>query len=174
MEYCCHFWAGAASFYLTWTLELFSISITLVESELAKLVPIPFSQGRTTHYSDRLHDFPVIIPRYYKDVYVSSAFPHTATLWNSLPTECFPLTYDLNGFKSKTNRNFLNMEFFYTDFLYALIFLRFFFCCNSCLVVALYRIPNNKKTLRIIPKHIRSNKKSLLYKTYWKFLEINY
>ena len=25
-------------------------------------------------------------------------FHHTATLWNSLPIEWFPLTYDLNGF----------------------------------------------------------------------------
>ena len=26
-------------------------------SELAKLVPLPYSGGRSTHYSDRLHDF---------------------------------------------------------------------------------------------------------------------
>ena len=26
-------------------------------SELAQLVPLPFSRGRSTHYSDRLHDF---------------------------------------------------------------------------------------------------------------------
>ena len=26
-------------------------------SELAQLVPLPFSQGRSTGYSDRLHDF---------------------------------------------------------------------------------------------------------------------
>ena len=31
-------------------------------SELAQLVPLPFSQGRSTHYSDRLHDFSVTIP----------------------------------------------------------------------------------------------------------------
>ena len=28
---------------------------------------------------------------------------------NSLPIECFPLTYDLNGFKSITNRHFLTV-----------------------------------------------------------------
>ena len=39
-------------------------------SELAQLVPLPFSGGRSTRYSDRLHDFAVIIPRCYKDVYV--------------------------------------------------------------------------------------------------------
>ena len=31
-------------------------------SELAQLVPLPFSEGRSTCYSDRLHDFSVTIP----------------------------------------------------------------------------------------------------------------
>ena len=31
-------------------------------SELAQLVPLPHSQGSSTHYSDRLHDFSVTIP----------------------------------------------------------------------------------------------------------------
>ena len=76
-------------------------------SELAQLVPLPFSRGRSTRYSDRLHDFSVTIPRCYKDVYVNSFFPRTAKLWNSLPMECFPLTYDLSGFKSRINRHLL-------------------------------------------------------------------
>ena len=54
-------------------------------SELAQLVPLPFSQGRSTRYSDRLHDFSVTIPRCYEDVYVNSFFPRTAKLSNSLP-----------------------------------------------------------------------------------------
>ena len=33
-------------------------------------------------------------------------FPSTARLGNSLPIECFPLAYDLNGFKSGINRPF--------------------------------------------------------------------
>ena len=41
-------------------------------SEPAQLVPLPFSRGRSTRYSDRLHDFSVTIPRCYKDVYVNS------------------------------------------------------------------------------------------------------
>ena len=32
-------------------------------SDLAQLVPLPFSQGRSTHYCDRLHDFSVTILR---------------------------------------------------------------------------------------------------------------
>ena len=61
-------------------------------SELAQLVPFPFSRERSTRYSDRLHDFSVTIPICYKDVYVNSFFPRTAKLWNSLPIECFPLS----------------------------------------------------------------------------------
>ena len=63
-------------------------------------------------YSDRLHDFSATIPRCYKDVYVNSFFPRTARLWNSLPIECFPLTYDLSGFKSSINRYLLTVGSF--------------------------------------------------------------
>ena len=66
-------------------------------SELAQLVPLPYSRGRSTPCSDRLHDFFVSIPRCYKDVHVNSFFPHTTRLWNSLSIECFPFTYDLSG-----------------------------------------------------------------------------
>ena len=81
-------------------------------SELAQLVPLPFSQGRSTCYSDRLHGFSVFIPRCYKDVYVNSFFPGTAKLWNSLRIECSPLTYDLSGFKSRINRHLLTVGSF--------------------------------------------------------------
>ena len=83
-------------------------------SELTQLVPLPYSRGRSTRYSDRLHDFSVNIPRCYKDVYVNSFFPRTTVsfLWNSLPIECFPLTYDLSGFKSRINRYLLTVGSF--------------------------------------------------------------
>ena len=80
--------------------------------ELAQLVPLPFSRGRSTRYSDKLRDFSVTIPRCYKDVYVNSFFPRTAKLWNSLPIECFPLTYDLSGFKFRINRHLLTVGSF--------------------------------------------------------------
>ena len=91
-------------------------------SELAGLVPLPFSRGRSTRYSDRLHNFSVTIPRCYKDVYVNSFFLPTDKLWNSLPIECFPLTYDLSGFKSRINIHLLTVGSFKTDFLYPVIF----------------------------------------------------
>ena len=59
--------------------------------ELAQLVPLPFSRGRSTRYSDRLHDFSVTIPRCYKDVYVHSFFPRTAKLWNAYRMLSFDL-----------------------------------------------------------------------------------
>ena len=109
MEYCCHVWASASSCYLELldklqkricrtvglslaaslepsahrrnvaSLSLFS-RYCFGSSELAKLVPLPYSRGRSTRYSDRLHDFSVAIPRCYKDVYVNSFFPRTARL----------------------------------------------------------------------------------------------
>ena len=79
-------------------------------SEPAQLVPLHYSWGRSTPYSDRLHDV-----------------LHTARAWNSLPVEYFPLIYDLRGFKSRINRHLLTVGSFWEDFLYALIFVWFFF-----------------------------------------------
>ena len=117
MEYCCHVWAGAPSCYLELLDKLQKricrtaaslkplahrrnvASLSLFyryyfgrcSSELAQLVPLPFSQGRSTRYSDRSYDFSVTFLICYKDVYVNSFFPRTARLWNSLPIECFEL-----------------------------------------------------------------------------------
>ena len=75
-------------------------------------ISLPFSPGRSTRYSDRLHDFSVTIPRCYKDFYVNSFFPPTARPWNSLPIECFPLTCNFSGFKSRINRQLLSVGSF--------------------------------------------------------------
>ena len=83
-----------------------------ISSKLAQLVLLPFSCGRSTRYSDKLHDFSVTIHRCYKDVYINSFFPQTTRLLNSLPIEYFPLTYDLSGFKSKINRHLLTVGSF--------------------------------------------------------------
>ena len=112
-------------------------------SELAQLVPLPFSRRRSTRYSDKLHDFSVTIPRCYKGVYVNSFFPRNwkkyyrqripRILWNSLPIECFTLTHDLSGFKSRISRHLLTVgldiltDYLLTDFLYNVILLCYFF-----------------------------------------------
>ena len=79
-------------------------------SELAELVPFPYFQWRSTRYSDRFHDFSVTIPRCYTVVYFNSLFPPTTRFWNSLPIECFPLTYNLSDFKSRINKHILTVS----------------------------------------------------------------
>ena len=115
-------------------------------SELAQLVTIFFfSRERSTCYSDRLHDFllPFLnVTRMYMSIF---SFSWTARIWNSLSIESFPLTCDLNGFKSRTNRHLLTVGSFSADFLYALTFLYFSSCtsipCGGCL--ALHRVTPN-------------------------------
>ena len=78
---------------------------------MTELVPLPYSRRMFTGYSDRLHDLSVIIPRCNKDAYLNSFFPRTARIWNSLPVECFPLTYDLSNFECRINRDLLTVCF---------------------------------------------------------------
>ena len=143
MEYCCHVWTGAPSCFLklleklqkqifkavgpslavSWALGSLSKSSRLNSfyryyfgrclSEQAQLVPLPYSRGRFTHYSDKLLDFSVTIPRYYEDVYVNSFFLGTARLWNSLPIKCLPLTNVLNGFNPSNNLLALSLETYF-------------------------------------------------------------
>ena len=121
MEYCCHVWAPAPSCYLELLDKLQKRICRTVGPSLAasleplahrQLIPLPYSRGRSTRYSGRLHGFSVTIPRCYKDVYVNSFFPHTARLWNSLPTEFSPLTYDLSCYKSRISRYLLSVGSF--------------------------------------------------------------
>ena len=132
MEYCCHAWMLP----LVVNLELLdklqkSICRTVGPSLDTSLEPLTHrrnvailsyfyrfyfgrfpSQGKSTRYSDRLNDFSVTIPTCYKDLYVNSFFPGTVRLWNSLSIECFPLTYDLNGFKFGISRHLLTLGSF--------------------------------------------------------------
>ena len=95
--------------------------------ELAQLVLIPFSRGRSTGYSNRLHDFFITLPRCYKDVYISRFSLHTARLWVSLLMECYSFIYDLNCCKRRINRHLLAVGSFWRDFLHALFFLCLFY-----------------------------------------------
>ena len=45
-------------------------------------------------------------------MYVHSFHPYTIRPLNSLPAECFPLTYDLNGVNSKVNGQHLYLDSF--------------------------------------------------------------
>ena len=130
MEYCCHVWAGAPSCYLKLldklqkrvcrtvgpllaaSLELLAHRRNVASLSLFYRYYFGRCSSELARYSYRLHDFSVTIPRCYKDVYVNSFFPRTARLWNSLAIECFPLTYDLSGFKSRINRYLLTVGSF--------------------------------------------------------------
>ena len=103
-------------------------------SELAELVPLPHLCGSLIGCIIFLLAF---LDRYYREVYVNSFFPCTARLWNSLPAEYFPLTYDLNDFKSKVNRHLLSLGSFSATFFYDFhIFL--LFLVTASLVMAVY------------------------------------
>ena len=67
--------------------------------------------------------------------FFNSFFPLTARLWNSLPIECFPLTYDLNGFKCRNNRH-INCRSFLKRFPVSLNPFVLLFLVTSCLLVA--------------------------------------
>ena len=128
MEYCCHVEAGAHSWRICRTVgpslatlleslthrrNLASLSLSYryyfgrCSSELPHLVPLPHSPGKSTRYSDRMHDFSVTIPRCCKNVLVNNFFPRTAKVLKFLPVECFPLNYDLNSGKPRTNQHLL-------------------------------------------------------------------
>ena len=93
-------------------------------SELSELVPLPDSCWSCTCYSD----IAVTIHISSKYVYVKNLLPHPAKIRNCLSMECFPLTYDLNGFKSRIKRNFLSVGSIV--YLYVLSFI----CLNSVLI----------------------------------------
>ena len=67
----------------------------------------------------------------------------TARLWNSLPVECFPLTYDLDGFWSLEFRSTFNLRTLSNHFSYTLVSpsfsccspFSFFFCFQGCYVL---------------------------------------
>ena len=90
------------------TLSLFSrFCFGRCLSHLAELFLLPYLIGRSTRYSNRLHDFSVNILGCFNDVFVSSFFPCSARLWNSLPAVCSPLTYNRNGFKRDNTQVFI-------------------------------------------------------------------
>ena len=79
-------------------LKFFPIGITLanVLQNWLNLFHFLFLKGGPLNI---LIDCMIFLPPFL-DVYMNSLFPRTARIWNSLPIEYFPLTYDLSEFKS--------------------------------------------------------------------------
>ena len=84
-------------------------------SELAQLLLLPHSWGSSTRYSDNCMIF--LLPFLDITRMFRSTISFLAQLdSNSLPMECFTLTYDLNGFKSRIKVHLLIVASFLTDF----------------------------------------------------------
>ena len=82
-------------------------------SKVTQQVSLPYSRGKSTHYSDRLHDFSVTIPKMLQGC-LCQQFLSSHRLWNSLPKKCFPLTFDLNSFENQ--QTLFNCRFFLNRF----------------------------------------------------------
>ena len=107
MEYCCHVWAGAPCCYLELLNKLQNqICRTAGPFFAASLEPLAHRQNMAS--------LSLFYRYYYYFGRCSSelAQPRIARPWNSLPIECFPLTYNLNGFKSTIDRQLLTVGSF--------------------------------------------------------------
>ena len=116
MEYCCHVWAGATSCYLELLDKLQKqLSRTVGPSLAASLELLAHCWDVASlslfcrYYSGSCSGSTGSTSFFSWEVYVNSFFSCTARLWNFLPTECFPLTYDLSGFKFRINRHLLTL-----------------------------------------------------------------
>ena len=75
--------------------------------ELQKMVPCCKTFGRNTRYSTRVqknHPHFLQVEGIYPKYHMDSFFPRTASLWNTLPSDCFPDSYDLDFFKKRVNK----------------------------------------------------------------------
>ena len=73
--------------------------------ELKSLTPALKSFKRVTRFSASAHPFTLQLPSCNKHFYSTSFFPHTSDLWNSLPSSCFPPSYDLQIFKCNVHHH---------------------------------------------------------------------
>ena len=65
---CCLFWSLGSSSKWSQLKSFIKILLWKYSPEIAELVPLPYSSGMSTRYSNRLHDFSVTNSRCYEDV----------------------------------------------------------------------------------------------------------
>ena len=106
--------------------------MVLLSSELAGLVPVSYSCGKSTRYSIRLNGFSIVMAKCYKDAFVNRFPLLIVSFWNTVTEECFLL----NGFKSRVQRQLLPLRSLQPDFLYfiylcLLVYYYFYhyYCC---------------------------------------------
>ena len=103
---CCFSWTHCQ--YVVSVSHFYRYYFGRCSAELAQLVPLPFSCGRSTHEIDCM----VFVSPSLLDVTrmpMSTVSCLTQLNWNSLPIECFPLSYNWNGCKSRINRYLLTV-----------------------------------------------------------------
>ena len=92
---------------------------------LTYAIPVPLRRIRTTRSSTNSHPFQVSLHTPRTLSHKSSFIPRTCHLWNVLPSSCFPESYNLPSFKSKTNKRdliYLSSQpftFFFLPFFWA-------------------------------------------------------
>ena len=72
--------------------------------EIWEMIPVPLRRVRTTRGSTHSHPFQVSLPNPRTLSHKSSFTPRTCSLWNVLPSSCFPESYNLPSFQSKINK----------------------------------------------------------------------
>ena len=77
--------------------------------ELSALVPSLRKSTKNTRAFKSQHKYTVTIPRYRSTTYQKSFFPRTASLWNSLPSSCFPNEFNMCEFKKSANKYLLSL-----------------------------------------------------------------
>ena len=101
--------------------------MVLLSSELAGLVPVSYSCGKSTRYSIRLNGFSIVMAKCYKDAFVNRFPLLIVSFWNTVTEECFLL----NGFKSRVQRQLLSLRSLQPDFLhfiYLCLLVYYYFC----------------------------------------------
>ena len=101
--------------------------MVLLSSELAGLVPVSYSCGKSTRYSIRLNGFSIVMAICYKDAFVNRFPLLIVSFWNTVTEECFLL----NGFKSRVQRQLLSLRSLQPDFLhfiYLCLLVYYYFC----------------------------------------------
>ena len=78
-------------------------------NELHEMVPPRRTFVRNTRFSSNAHPHFLEIETSHQNFHMQSFFPRTATLWNSLPADCFPESYNLVSFKKRVNRCLLSV-----------------------------------------------------------------
>jgi hypothetical protein len=76
----------------------------LCSSELQEIIPRPIIYRKTTRKATNLNPYLVSIDRCRTSSHATSFIPRTAVLWNKLPLDVFPLSRNLQQFKSRINR----------------------------------------------------------------------